>query len=127
LTVLVDSCAWIEYFRGSEISAEIELILFSTEEIIMSTVNIAEVYRYFLSQEPKHAESCLKFMLERSFVIPVTTPIAKKAAEIRAKEKFGLGDAFILSTARLHDAKILTCDSDFRKDPNAMYLPKRAK
>ncbi len=123
MTVLFDSSAWIEYFRGSELSEEVELILFSAEEIIASTVNISEVYRFMLSTFGiDAAEDTFKFILQRSFVLPVTIPMAKKAAELKHEKAYGLGDALILATARLHGAKILTCDKDFKKEPDVIYL-----
>jgi len=122
LTVLIDSSAWIEYFRGSELSEEIELIIFSGEEIVASAVNVAEVYRYLLNQTPDKAEPCIKFLFQCSFVLPVTVQIALETAKLRQKRNLSLGDAFIMATSRLHGAKILTCDADFKKEPDVIYL-----
>ncbi len=123
MTVLIDSSAWIEFLRGSKISGEIELILFSNDEIILSAVNVAEVYKYVLSNYTvTEADDVMKFMLQRGFVIPVTVEIAKEAAKLRHKRDLSLGDAFIMATAHVHSAKILTCDKDFKKEPDVIYL-----
>jgi predicted nucleic acid-binding protein len=122
LTVLVDSSAWIEYFKGTRMSREIELILFSEEELVASSVTVAEVYRYLLVNSSEQADKCIQFLLERSFVIPITTEIAKQTARLQQTHKFSLADAFIMTTARIHDAKILTCDADFKKEPDVIYL-----
>ena len=123
MTVLIDSSAWIDFLRGSKISGEIELILFSNDEIILSAVSIAEVYKYMLSNyTTKEADDVMKFMLQRGFVIPVTVEIAKETAKLRQQRSLSLGDAFIMATARLHNAQILTCDADFKNEPDVIYL-----
>ena len=49
MTVLVDSWAWIEYFKGTQAGEKVkELLENSQDKIIVSTVNIAEVYNSFL-------------------------------------------------------------------------------
>lgn len=123
MTVLVDSWAWIEYFRGSKAGLRVEENLKALDEIIISTINIAEVYRYMLANVTlTQAKEALQFILKRSFVIPVTIPIATMAAELRHEKKTGLGDSIVMATGRKHDAKILTGDPDFKNESNVIFL-----
>ena len=49
MTVLVDSWAWIEYFKGTCAGEKVkELLENSQDKVIVSAVNIAEVYNSFL-------------------------------------------------------------------------------
>ena len=46
-------------------------------------------------------------------------------AEIKSKVKnFSLADACILATARINDAKVITCDQDFKDIPRVMLIKK---
>lgn len=40
----------------------------------------------------------------------------------RHEKKFGMADAIVLATAKLHDAKIVTGDDDFKGEPNVSYV-----
>ncbi|HHF55597.1 MAG TPA: type II toxin-antitoxin system VapC family toxin, partial [Thermoplasmatales archaeon] len=48
MTVLIDSWAWIEYFRGSEYGGKVKKYIEGKEKAIISAINIAEVYRWIL-------------------------------------------------------------------------------
>ena len=122
MTVLVDSWAWIEYFKGSEAGKKAKVHM-DKEDLIVSTINVAEVFRHFLAHSSaKDAETAIGFMLKASFAIPVDVDIALKAAQIRHERKWGLGDAIVYATAVLKGAKVLTGDSDFKGDKDAIFI-----
>jgi predicted nucleic acid-binding protein len=111
---LIDSWAWIEYFRGSKAGDRAREWIESSEKAVISTINVAEVYRWILlSYDEDIAEEKRRVMKRRCFVIPVTETIAVDAAKIRKEKGFGLGDAIILATAKEEKARILTGDEDF--------------
>jgi len=123
LTVLIDSWAWIEYFRGSEYGGKVKKYIEGKEKAIISAINIAEVYRWILRfYNEEIAEEKIEAMKERCFVIPVDEEIAVMAAKIKHEEKMGLGDAIIYATARKENATLLTGDSDFRKKKNVIFI-----
>ncbi|HEC87986.1 MAG TPA: type II toxin-antitoxin system VapC family toxin, partial [Thermoplasmata archaeon] len=69
LTVLIDSWAWIEYFRGSKSGEKVRKYIEGREKAIISAINIAEVYRWILSfYDEKIAEKKIEVMKERCFV-----------------------------------------------------------
>ncbi|HEC92188.1 MAG TPA: type II toxin-antitoxin system VapC family toxin [Candidatus Atribacteria bacterium] len=123
LTVLIDSWAWIEYFRGSKSGEKVKKYIEGKEKAIISAINIAEVYRWILNfYDEKIAEKKIEAMKERCFVIPVDEKIAVMAAKIKHEEKLGLGDAIIYATARKENAILLTGDSDFRNKKNVIFI-----
>ncbi len=122
LTVLLDSWAWIEYTRRSPRSEKIRNYIEGDEPVILSAINIAEVYRFFLANKPRETEHFVAFILARASVIPVDISIAKDAAKIRHEKKFGLGDAIVLATGQQKNAKIITGDSDFRNEKNVEII-----
>ena len=123
MTVLIDSWAWIEYFRGSKSGEKVKKYIEGKEKAIISAINIAEVYRWILRfYDEKIAEEKIEVMKERCFVIPVDEEIAVMAAKIKHEEKLGLGDAIIYATAKKEKAILLTGDSDFRNKKNVIFI-----
>ncbi len=123
LTVLLDSWAWIEYFKGTSFGKKAQEYIENKQEIITSAINISEVQGFLLRTKPgKEAQEFIQFMVEVSFVIPVNMPIALKAAKLKYDLKFGLADAIVLATAREHDAIVVTGDDDFKGQKDVDYI-----
>lgn len=123
MTVLVDSWAWVEYFKGS-VAEKGKEIIESKEQMLVSTINISEVYLFLLRNNPSEADKLIKFVMDSSFVIPVETKISIKAAKIKHNHKIGLADAIVIATAEENNAEILTGDDDFKNMKNVIYIGK---
>ena len=123
MTVLVDSCVWIEYFQGSKKGEKARKYIEGDYAIIVSSINLSEVYRFMLSKKGvKEADNAINFIAECSFSIPVFDDIALFAAQLKHEHKFGLGDALVYSTALINKAELITFDSDFKNFDNAVFL-----
>lgn len=123
MTVLIDSNIWIDYFQASAIGKKAGEYIESKEKIVISTLNIAEVYRQILSKRDKQdAEKAVDILQQFSFVIPVTTEVAKKAAILKHEKKLGLADAIIYATAEQEHATLITADNDFRHMQNVIIV-----
>lgn len=119
MTVLIDSCVWIEYFEGTNKSKKVLNYIEKEVTLIASTINIAEIYRHFLSKKSiKEADEAINLILKRCYVFPVNLDISILSAQLKHKHKMTLGDALILSTATIKNAKLITFDSDFKKFEN---------
>lgn len=124
MAVLVDSWAWIEYFKGSDLAAQAKEIIESSQKILLSTINASEIYHFLLKNKAAEAEELIKFALDSSFVIPIDSSIALKAARIKHDRKIGLADCIVLATAEENNAEILTGDDDFKDMNNVIYIQK---
>lgn len=128
MTVLVDSWAWIEYFKGTCAGERVkELLENSQDKVIVSTVNIVEVYNSFLSDysrpdNDRYAEASRNAMEQRSYVYEVDKKIAVDSAKIKHEKKWGLGDSIIYATAKREGALVLTGDPHFRGLNDVIYL-----
>ncbi|RLG60071.1 MAG: hypothetical protein DRN95_00565 [Candidatus Hydrothermarchaeota archaeon] len=123
MTVLIDSWAWIEYFRGSKAGEKVRKYIEGENEIIISTINMAEIYRWILRfYDEKIAEEKRNFIKKRAIVIDVTEEIAIKSAKIKHKLKWGLGDSIIYATAKQEKAKVLTGDPHFKNLKDVIYI-----
>jgi predicted nucleic acid-binding protein len=123
LTVLIDSWAWIEYFVGGNTGAVVAGYLDDDQDLIISTVNLAEVYRWILRYyDEKTAEDKKEAMKGRCSLIDVDEEIAIDAARIKHRLKWGLGDSIIYATARREATRVLTGDSDFLGQDDVIFL-----
>ena len=124
MTVLIDSWAWIEYFKGTNLATKAKEIIESSQKILLSTINVSEIYHFLLKNKPDEAEKLIKFVLSSSFVISIDSSIALKAAKIKYDKKMGLADALVLATAEENNAMILTGENDFKSIGNVIYIGK---
>lgn len=121
--MLIDSWAWIEYWRGGPRSKDAAVFIEGKEEAYVSTTNIAEVYRWFLAfYDDVAAEEAIQTIRERCHRVSVSTDIAVDAAKTRHRKKWGLGDSLIFATAEHVDARIVTGDPDFREEDRTIFL-----
>ena len=125
LTVLLDSWCWIEYLEGTNAGKKISKYIDSDENLFISVINLAEVYKWSLSKKSeKDAESIVHIMLSRCFIAPVEPTISLNAARTNWKKKLGLGDSLIYETAKAHNLKLVTGDPHFKKEKDIIYLGK---
>ncbi len=117
MTVLLDSYCWFEYFFGSRTGARVRKTIDSAEEILVSSINVFEVYRRYLRMRPSEAVEKKRFLLARAKIIPVDSEIACFAAGISAKHDLHAMDSIIYATAAKNECRLLTGDKDFRKLP----------
>jgi predicted nucleic acid-binding protein len=121
--ILIDSWVWIEYWKGGPRAGEARRFIEGEEEAYVSTINLAEVYRWFLSSyDEREAEKAVTTMLKRCHDIPVVIDTAIEAAKLRHKKKWGLGDCLIFATASSLGARIVSGDPDFKREKNVLYI-----
>ena len=122
MTVLIDSWAWIEYFKGTASGEKARSYIEGGEKVIVSAINVAEVRLFLLRHKRAEEERLIRFLLSTSFPLPVSTEIAVQAAGTKHEKKFGMADAIVLATAKLHDARIVTGDDDFKSEESTVYI-----
>ncbi len=126
---VIDSWAWIEYFKGSTPGKRAKEYIESGEEVLVSAINVSEIYRFLLRwcKSDNEVEQYISFVLKAAFVIPVDTDIAIKAAKLKHERtkfgrKFGLADAIVLVTAQEHYGVVISGDDDFEKEESVIFI-----
>jgi predicted nucleic acid-binding protein len=120
---LIDSWAWIEFFKGSKAGKKVKNFIENSDIVVMSAITMAEVYRWFLrSYTEADAEEARGVMREMCFTVPVSEEIAVDAARIKHRKKWGLGDSIIYATAKQEKAKVLTGDPDFKGVKDVVFI-----
>lgn len=123
MTVLIDSNIWIEYFSGSDVGKKAIPIIEGKDKIVLSTINLAEIFRHIMAKRGKQdAEQAKEAVLRYGFSVSVTNEIAIEAAILKNARKMGLADAIIYATAKQENAQIVTADNDFRGCENVLFI-----
>jgi predicted nucleic acid-binding protein len=123
LTVLIDSWAWIEYWKGGKLAGEAASYIDGDEESVVSAINLAEVHLAIArSYDEATAGKKVATMEKRCHVVPVDRNIAIEAAKIKKKEKLGLADSLILATAHQVGGRVVTGDPDLKSLRDVVFL-----
>lgn len=122
---LVDSSAWLEYFADGPNAEFFAFAIEKTSELVVSTINVYEVFRRVLQQRDESAALRAVAAMEQGALIDVGEPIALHAAQLSVEHKLPMADAMILATARSCGALLWTQDADFEGIEGVRYRPKR--
>jgi len=121
---VIDTYAWVEYFKGSEEGKKAQPYIEGNESAtsVFAVAELAEKYE----KEEKELEEDLQFMMSKTKFVEVTLEIAKRAGVINANNKkkikdWGMADAIIFATAQSIGARVVTGDQHF-KDLNALMI-----
>ncbi len=124
---LLDTFAWVEYFRGTK-KGEIVRDCIKQGKVFTPTIVLAELSDVYERKKVPNWERDLAFIISKTTIIDLNQQLAIEAGktkrEIRKKykTKFGLADAIILATARKMNAKVVTGDTHFEKISNVTFL-----
>lgn len=121
---VIDTYAWIEYFRGSELGKEVKPIIDNGGNIT-PTIVLAEMKKRFVEWKRDDFEEKLGFIKSKTEILPLDEETAILSGEIRATigiESMGLVDCILLAVARTYGAKVLTSDEHFRHLEEAEFL-----
>ena len=108
---LIDSSILVAYFTKNKYVEIIE-----EETLFLSALSLFEIKKKFLKDKiPKNeVEHNIKFIKQKSIILPVTEEIAEKSAEISFEKNVPSADSIIYVTARENNAALITADNDFR-------------
>jgi predicted nucleic acid-binding protein len=121
---LVDSSGWLEYFADGRNTRFFAPALEDTENLIVSTINIYEVFKRILQQRGEDAALQAVALMHQAGVVDVTSPIAMDAVKISTELKLPMVDSIVLATARTCGAILWTQDADFEGLPNVNFTKK---
>lgn len=114
--VIVDTYAWIEYFRGTKEGEKAKEFIDGDHFLLTPTTAVAELGdKYRRQGKKKEWEVRKHFVRLKSDLVNLNYRIADRAGEIKQEMRkkhsnAGLADAIIASHAEAEKAKILTGD-----------------
>lgn len=122
---LVDSCGWLEYLADGPNAAFFASAIENTEELLVPTLCILEVFKRVLQQRGEDAALQTAALMQQGQVIDLDAGTAVNAAKIGHEIKLSLADAVIVATARIHHAVLWTQDTDLKNIEGVKFVNKR--
>ena len=133
--VVVDTYAWIEYFRGTRIGLKVKEYLIQADYVYTPTIVLAEIARKYVREGLglEVVNKRLSIVEELSAIVGIDHEVALEAGKAymelleitrtrQLKKTPSLSDAIILATARKLDANILTGDEHFKYLEETIWL-----
>jgi len=121
---LVDSSGWLEFLANSRNASLFASALEDTASLLVSTVNIYEVFKRVFQQRGEDAALQAVALMHQARVVAVTSPLSLDAARLSAELKLPMADSLILATARAHRATVWTQDARFEGLPDVKFVRK---
>jgi predicted nucleic acid-binding protein len=121
---LVDSSGWLEYFADAKNAEFFAPPIQDTKNLVVSTINIYEVFKKILEQKDENAALEAIAVMEQARVTDFNSTLALFSAGLSYELKLPMADSIILATARSLKATLWTQDSHFSNLPDVKYIPK---
>ena len=121
---LVDSSGWLEYLADSKNAKLFAPAIEKTDELIVSTINIYEVYKKILHEKDENSAIQVIGLMQQAKVIVVNSSIAIQAAKLSFEQKIPMADSIIYITAKQNNGIVWTQDSDFKDLDDVKYFKK---
>ena len=121
---VIDSSGWLEYFTGGKNADFFAPAIEDTENVIVPTISIFEVFKRTLSEKTKEDALEAIALMYAGKVIDLDREIALVAAELSRDLKLPMADSIILATARAQSAVLWTQDEHFKGLPGVEYVKK---
>jgi predicted nucleic acid-binding protein len=123
--IVVDSSGWLEFFGEGAYSEEFASRLRQPNNVLTPTVALYEVYKWIKRERSEEAALVAVATMKKTQVVDLTEEIALTAADLSLAQGLPMADAVMLATARVHDAELLTTDSDFEGIAGATVFSKK--
>lgn len=122
---VVDTSGWLEYFEGSDRAELFADAIEHTDELIVSTVSLYEVFKWVFRYRNEQSALMAVAAMQQGRVVAVDATLALEAAKLSATRKLPMADSLIYATARHHGATLWTQDDDFEGLEGVNYFRKK--
>jgi len=126
--IIFDSHAILKFFQDEEGADKIEKLLVLSQQgkiaSFINQINLGEIY--YQTIRSLGLESAKRY-LESFYQLPIKVVIPSSeiiffASEIKAKYAISYADCFVVATAFMHEASIITGDPEFKKVENTVKI-----
>ena len=121
---VVDSSGWLEYFADGENADFFAPTIENTDELVVPTISIYEVFKRVLQQRDETAALQAIAIMQQGTIADLDAPLALAAAKTSIELNLPMADSIMLATARAHDATLWTQDADFADIDGVEYVQK---
>jgi toxin FitB len=120
--VVVDSSGWIEFFTDGPKAEAYGRHLRSLQNVATPAVVVYEVYKKIKRERGEEMAKLCVAQMQKTRVVPIDQDLALRAADLSLEFSLPMADSFVLATARVLDAMLVTSDADFKGVPRARLL-----
>ena len=123
--IIIDTYAWIEYFKGSSYGEKAKKFIEGNFLLFTPSIVIAELSDKYRRENINEWPVRKRFIKLKTKVLPLNEDVADKSGEIKQELKkihkdASLADAIILAYSKIMDADILTGDKHLKGQKNAI-------
>ena len=97
---LVDSCGWLEYFSDGETADFFASPLLDTENLIVPSICIAEVFKKIFRERGEDAAFQAVAVMHQGNIVELDSTLAIHSAKLGYEYKLPFADSVILATAK---------------------------
>ncbi len=123
---VIDSSGWLEYFAGGPQADFFARAIESTDNLIVPSVCVAEVFKRTLQQRGEADALQAAALMGQGRIVDLDFALALAAARIGHECRLPLADSIVLATARAHGATLWTQDADFEGFDGVRFVKKKA-
>lgn len=118
---VVDSSGWIEVFTNGPLAQRFLDVLDAEASLVVPSISILEVFKWVLREHSEAQAIQAAAVMQRGLVVDLDSRLAMASAQLSHTLRLPMADSIILATARTHQARLYTMDTDF-KDLNDVEL-----
>ena len=124
MSIVVDSSVWIDVVIRAPGWQRFSPLLAKSGEVLIPSVVLAEVGKWFLRQEGEGPAGKVLAHLMRHEVVALDAELAVRAARAAVEFRLSLGDSIIFATAIRNGSELITMDAHFDGLPGVRYFAK---
>jgi predicted nucleic acid-binding protein len=119
---VIDSSGWIEYFTNGPNASAFEKPILATEDLIVPSITIFEVYRWVLREVGEKEALAVTSAMRQGTVVSLDAALATTAADQSHRKKLPMADGIIWTTGKQYGATIYTQDADLDGLDSVVYI-----
>ena len=124
MTVLVDSCGWVEYLTDGPLAKRFAPLLENMGEVVIPTIVEYEVYKWVCRERDEELAFKIIAHMERGNVRPLETRVALLAADLSREHGLAMADAMVYAHSKIEGADLVTSDRHFDGLPGVVLHEK---
>ena len=121
---VVDSSAWLEFFRGGANGAYFKPAIMDIPRLTVPTVVIYEVFKKLLTELDEKSAQLFTAQMYQGTVVDLDARLAVRAVRVSQTYRLSLADAVIYATAQEMSATLWSQDRHFEGLPNVKFKTK---
>ena len=99
-------------------------MLEAEHSLVIPAISILEVFKWILREHSEAQAIQAAAVMQRGLVVDLDTQLAIAAAQLSHTLRLPMADSIILATARCHQARLYTMDTDFQELSDVELIPK---